>query len=122
MSIEHAAVPMDADKEIEFRKPEIWSRIFSLKTLRNTISVAGLFLVWSLLVEFRVYRFSLLPPPGEVLEWGARWMGSLDFWIDVSLTTLRVFSGVTMACLIGIPLGLMIGWKKVFADFTFPTL
>jgi NitT/TauT family transport system permease protein len=27
-----------------------------------------------------------------------------------------------MACLIGIPLGLMIGWKKVFADFTFPTL
>jgi NitT/TauT family transport system permease protein len=121
MSNERAAVPM-GDKEIEFQEPGIWSKVFSRKTLRNTISVAALFVIWSLLVEFRVYRFALLPPPGEVLKWGVRWVGSTDFWIDVSLTTLRVFSGVFMACLVGIPLGLMIGWKKVFADFTFPTL
>ena len=42
--------------------------------------------------------------------------------MDVSLSTMRVLGGFTAACLVAIPLGLLIGWNKIFSDLTFPTL
>jgi NitT/TauT family transport system permease protein len=119
---EHAASTAQASHEYQAVESSLASRILSLKTLLNTLSVISLFVIWSALVQFKIYRFSLLPAPGEVLQWGIEWLGSQDFWIDATLTTLRVYFGVIAACLIGIPLGLMVGWKKVFADLTFPVL
>jgi len=98
------------------------ARIFHIKTILNLLSIVSLFVIWGLLVHFRVYRFALLPSPAEVLNWGIEWVKSPDFWMDAALTTLRVFGGVTVACIIAIPVGLMIGWNKVFSDLTFPML
>jgi len=98
------------------------ARDFHIKTILNLLSIVSLFVIWELLVHFRVYRFALLPSPAEVLNWGVEWVKSPDFWMDASLTTLRVFGGVTVACIIAIPVGLMIGWNKVFSDLTFPML
>ena len=110
------------DTDFIFKQQSTLSKVFSQKTILNIVSASSLFVIWALLVHFQVYRFSLIPGPGEVLEWGTEWVMSKDFWIDTSLTTARVFAGVIMAGIIAIPLGLMVGWNKVFSDLTFPTL
>lgn len=96
-------------------------KFINQKTMFSIISVLSLFVAWALLVHFKVYRFSLLPSPAEVLEDGIDWVGSKYFWIDTVMTTARVLGGVAAAYSIAIPLGLMIGWNKVFSDLTFPT-
>jgi NitT/TauT family transport system permease protein len=92
------------------------------KTFLNILSVVMLLVLWDMLVRFGVYRFHLLPSPGVVLDQGLEWAGGKDFWIDLSLTTLRVFGGLITACAIAIPLGLMIGWNSYVSDLTFPVV
>lgn len=98
------------------------SKVFSQKTILKTISIVSVLLAWTLLVHFKVYRFVLIPSPLEVLEYGRWWVGTEMFWIDALMSTARVMAGVLAAYMIAIPLGLMIGWKKVFSDLAFPTL
>lgn len=105
---------------VQIGKPSKFSKIFNLNILLQFISIASLFIAWDLLVRFGVYRFGLLPSPTEVLTWGVEWVQDKIFWIDIAYTFARVWGGVLTACLIAIPMGLMIGWNKVFSDFTFP--
>jgi NitT/TauT family transport system permease protein len=105
-----------------WKPPTLKDKIFSQDTILTTISIVSLFAAWALLVHFRVYRFALFPSPAEVLEEGYLWVTTRVFWIDTGATTARVLVGVLAAYLIAIPLGLMIGWKKVFSDLTFPIL
>ena len=105
-----------------WQPPTIKSKIFSQTTILGTTSVLLVFIAWGLLVHFEVYRFVLFPSPAEVLEEGIAWVSTHVFWMDAGATTLRVLGGVLAAYIIAIPLGLMIGWKKIFSDLTFPTL
>ncbi len=105
-----------------WQPPTIKSKIFSQTTILGTISVLMVFVAWGLLVHFEVYRFVLFPSPAEVLEEGIIWVGSHVFWMDAAATTVRVIGGVSVAYIVAIPLGLMIGWRKTFSDLTFPTL
>ena len=108
--------------DFDFGKKSLLSKIVSLKTVLNTLSIVSIFVIWGALVNFGVYRFVLIPGPTEVAEWGIDWVRSSQFWIDASLSTLRVLGGFVFAALVAIPLGLMIGWNKIFSDLTFPTL
>lgn len=108
--------------DFAFEQPGISSRLFTRENILNAVSVTSLFAIWWLLTHYKIYRFGFIPGPVEVYKFFIVWVKSAAFWKDVSLTTLRVFGGVTAACFIAIPVGLMIGWNKVFADFTFPTL
>jgi len=110
------------DLEFMYQPPTIQSKIFGQTTILGAISIVSLFLAWTLLVHFQVYRFALLPSPTEVLEEGIDWVKTSVFWIDAGATTARVLVGVLAAYITAIPLGLMIGWRKVFSDLTFPTL
>jgi NitT/TauT family transport system permease protein len=105
---------------VQVERPSKLTKIFDLRFLLQFISIASLFIVWALLVRFNVYRFGLLPGPAEVLTWGIEWVQDKTFWIDVAFTSARVWGGVLTACLIAIPMGLMIGWNQIFSDFTFP--
>ncbi len=100
--------------------PSAASKVFNAKNLLKVTSIVSLFVLWALLVRFNVYRFGLLPNPGDVLTWGIEWVQGKVFWIDVVYTFARVWGGVLTACLIAIPMGLMIGWNKVFSELTFP--
>lgn len=114
----------DQQKSTDFvlHKTSIFCRMFSQKNILNVISVVSLFLIWGLLVHYKIYRFGFIPGPVAVYKFFIIWVKSEAFWKDVLLTTLRVFGGVTAACLVAIPTGLMVGWNKIFADLTFPTL
>lgn len=113
---------MDERAEIVLKQPTVLSKIFSLKTLLGLLSLATMLIIWTLLVDFSVYRFGLLPSPSAVLSTGIEWVQGRVFWIDCTVTLLRVWGGVIAACLVAIPMGLMIGWNKVFSDLTFPVV
>ena len=104
---------------VVIEKPSPLAKVFNIRTILKFISIASLFIIWTLLVKFNVYRFGLLPNPTDVLTWGIEWGQGKVFWIDVAYTFARVWGGVLTACVIAIPMGLMIGWNKVFSDFTF---
>jgi NitT/TauT family transport system permease protein len=105
---------------VVIEKPSALSKVFNLKNLLKMTSILSLFVIWTLLVKLSIYRFGLLPTPADVLEWGMEWVQGKVFWVDAAYTFARVWGGVLTACLIAIPMGLMIGWNKVFSDFTFP--
>ena len=117
-----AAKQLDEASEIVFENPTVLSKMFSLRTLLGVLSLAFMLILWILLVQFNVYRFGLLPSPAEVLSSGIEWVQGRVFWIDCLVTLMRVWGGVITACLIAIPMGLMIGWNKVFSDLTFPVV
>lgn len=112
-------------KEAEFLERKKASFIENILNWENLLKVCSLVLLigaWYLLVEFKIYRFGFLPHPTQVQTWFVRWVQQPEFWIDMAYTFFRVWSGVIAAAAIAIPLGLMIGWKKVFRDLFYPVV
>ncbi len=80
-----------------------------------------LFIVaWQCLVYFHVYRFGYIPSVPQVLVAGKAYLFSPDFVDDAISSTLRVMAAWGLSAIVGIPLGLAIGWKRTFRNLTFP--
>jgi NitT/TauT family transport system permease protein len=88
----------------------------------RVLSIALLILVWSLLVGLGIYRFGYIPSPWSVVKAGADYVTKMDFLFDAAASVYRVLAAWSISAIIGIPLGLLIGWKKWFRDLTFPVL
>ncbi|MBD5655754.1 MAG: ABC transporter permease [Candidatus Eremiobacteraeota bacterium] len=85
--------------------------------------------LWYALVHFQVWRFAKLPGPLSVVtEWTSRepvYGTSLftpiyyqDIWASVG----RVAAAFVLAIVLGVPLGILLGWNQVARDFLFPLL
>jgi NitT/TauT family transport system permease protein len=93
----------------------------SYPTLR-AVSIAVLIAAWALLVQFRVYRFGYIPSPASVIRAGIDYLTQGDFLVDAGSSVYRVLAAWGASAVIGIPLGLLIGWKRWFRDLTFPVI
>lgn len=83
----------------------------------------GLFVaLWQSLVHFHVYRFSYIPSVSQVVTAGEGYLASAQFVSDAVASTARVLGAWVLSALVGIPLGLMIGWRRAFRNLTFPVL
>ncbi len=74
-----------------------------------TIGVAALFLIWYFFttdVESSLYRFN---PRDTFIAFGEL-LGSEHYWESVGVTMWRLFVGLGIAILIGIPVGLLTGY------------
>ncbi len=91
----------------------------------------GLFIfIWYLFTEvLKLPRFEKLPGPAVALkEWLSPdpsygisiYVG--EYYQHILRSFLRVLQAFGLATLLGVPLGLFMGWKKVFKDYTFPLL
>jgi NitT/TauT family transport system permease protein len=77
----------------------------------------------------QIWRFAKLPGPVAVLTdflskdpaWGLS-MYTPDYYTHIWISCFRVFAGFAIATLLGVPLGLFMGWSAVFKDYTFPVL
>ena len=80
------------------------------------LPLALLLLAWHLAVEFKVYPPVLLPPPAKVA------MVFVEDWETVLGNALasiaRVITGITLAFLFAVPLGLMIGRYQLLDTMT----
>ena len=105
----------------------------SLKTPMPYLAFAGIglwLLTYFLLNEYwKLFPFFKIPGPVEVItEWLSRdpiWGTSLfteDYYINIWVSCRRVIIGFTLATVLGVPLGLFMGWSKKFKDYTFPVL
>ena len=86
------------------------------------VALIVIIVAWALLVHFKVYRFGYIPSPESVIRAGLQYLGSSDFTTDVTASTRRVLAAWSASAIVGIPLGLMIGWKRWFSDLTFPVI
>jgi NitT/TauT family transport system permease protein len=86
----------------------------------RVVSVVLMIAVWTFLVRFGIYRFGFIPSPASVVQAGIDYLPQKDFLLDASASIYRVLAAWGISAVIGIPLGLFIGWKRWFADLSFP--
>jgi sulfonate transport system permease protein len=85
---------------------------------------------WYLAVDvLAIGRFASLPPLAEVLtEWTSREPAygtsvfTETYYADIWISVRRVLEAFALAVLLGVPLGLAIGWSRRVREFTFPVL
>jgi NitT/TauT family transport system permease protein len=94
----------------------------------NLSGILGCLLLWHLLTTvFKLPLFSKLPGPLETVgQWLSRnptygiSIFTIEYYQHIGLSCLRVFLAFLLATALGVPLGLLMGWKKTFCDYTFP--
>jgi NitT/TauT family transport system permease protein len=95
---------------------------FSGSVIRVPLSLAGTVLIWHVITTYKVFIFAQVPSPAEVFAEACRYVPTGEFAFHILTTNLRVLSGFLVASILGIPFGLMLGWKKVFEELTLPVI
>ena len=104
-----------------------------LKSPSPYFNIAGLLafiVLWYLLTEFfKLPLFQKLPGPMESI---GEWISpnplygisiyTPEFYTHIGVSVWRVFQAFVLATVFGVPIGLFMGWKKTFKDYTFPLL
>ncbi len=94
------------------------------------VGIAGWLILWWLLSEvWEVPRFVKMPGPLATLkDWLARepFQGisifTFEYYEHIWASFRRIFLAFSIATLVGVPLGLFMGWSTRFKDYTFPIL
>jgi NitT/TauT family transport system permease protein len=96
----------------------------------RVFGIVSLLVAWYLLTEFfNLPRFNKLPGPVAVWkEFTSRAptygisIYMPDYYMHIFWSVWRVLQAFFWATLLGVPLGLFMGWKKAFRDYTLPIL
>jgi NitT/TauT family transport system permease protein len=94
------------------------------------LGIISLILAWYLLTEFfNLPRFNKLPGPVAVWkEFTSREptygisIYTPNYYMHIFSSVWRVLQAFFWATVLGVPLGLFMGWKKPFRDYSFPVL
>jgi len=78
--------------------------------------------IWQGVVYFEVYRFGYVPSVPQVVAAAVDYIPSSRFLHDAWFSTYRVLTAWLLALALGVPLGLMIGWKLTVRDVVFPSI
>lgn len=88
--------------------------------IRGTIAIFGFFALWQV-GSMGLFPFMhAIPTPITVGETFWKFLITAKYWQSSMDSTLRVMYGFVAAQLVGIPLGLSMGWNRNFKDFTYP--
>ncbi|MDR2421796.1 MAG: ABC transporter permease [Deltaproteobacteria bacterium] len=96
----------------------------------NLLGLVGFLVLWHLTTRvLKLPLFVKLPGPLDtVKEWFSIQpvygisIFTLEYYQHIGLSCLRVFLAFLLATGLGVPLGLLMGWKKTFSDYAFPIL
>lgn len=105
------------------KKPSPLRRWARRANWRGVVCVAGFFLLWELLVRFGVRGFEGIPTLAEV--WQSFWdkyATSAKYWQSWVVSFERVGYGFVVSQLLGIPLGLLLGTRRLFHEIVFPVV
>ena len=89
----------------------------------GAISLALFVLAWHLLTKYRVVffiRFTNVPSPAAVYESLMRAMHDSKFFMHVALSCRRILIGFSLAAVVAVPLGLVMGRFKLAHEIVFP--
>lgn len=96
----------------------------------NVLGIAGCIVLWYLFTEkLRLPWFNKLPGPvGVFREWVSPdpsygiSIYTPEYYQHILTSIWRVIQAFFLATFLGVPIGLFMGWKKSFKDYTFPLL
>ncbi|GLK67177.1 ABC transporter permease [Hansschlegelia plantiphila] len=87
------------------------------------VSIALFVLVWRFLTVNRIdlyVRFMNVPSPDDVLESAKTALSSAQFADHVLMSCRRILYGFTLAAVVAVPLGLLMGRFKLLSEIVFP--
>jgi len=121
--IETVIVPMP-------RRDRLWRWVRSPRPVRMLLGFAAFFILWYLFIDvLKLPRFKELPRFHVALgEWLSRdpvYGTSLftpTYYEHISASALRVFLAFMASTALGVPIGILMGWKRLFFGLTFPIL
>ncbi len=95
---------------------------------RAVLGMLAFVTVWYLLTAvFNLPRFRQIPNPLAVLkEWvsfepvSGRSLFTGEYYLDIAYSVGRTLIAFSLATVLGVSLGLIMGWNRMFFDFTFP--
>ena len=96
----------------------------------NLLGIIGFIVIWYLTTEsLKLPWFKKLPGPVTVFkEWISQdpaygiSVYSPEYYLHIFKSIWRVLQAFFLATVLGVPIGLFMGWKKTFKDYTFPLL
>jgi NitT/TauT family transport system permease protein len=80
----------------------------------GTLSVFFALTVWQLVANARIYSVLFLPGPWDVAQAFVQLFQSDDIWLDIATSGEELAIGYGMAIVIGLTLGLLMGWYTRF--------
>jgi len=108
----------------------LWRLARSPAFYQGLLGVAVFFLLWYVLVDLiGLWRFSGLPKlVGGIEEWlspdpvfGVS-IFTAEYYRHIVASLFRVFSAFFAATILGVAIGILMGWRRVFFGLTFPIL
>jgi NitT/TauT family transport system permease protein len=103
-----------------------WIRLNKARMRAVLLGVVSLVLflaAWHLLTRYRVVffvRFTNVPSPLEVYASFSREIHDPHFLMHIALSCRRIFLGFSLAALVGVPLGLLMGRFRLVHETIFP--
>src|SRR5437773_9688830 len=95
------------------------------RPVRRVLSLGLFFVVWHYSTKWDVdlyVRFQNIPTPWEVLEEAAAQLRGAAFYGHILASLERIWLGFAVATVLGISLGLLIGWFRFAEDTLFPPI
>ena len=105
-------------------------RLRSPKMLRGLLGILIFFCAWFALTKLYVPpRFEFIPNPVYLFQ---QWISlhpdngisvfTPVYYQHILVSTLRVYAAFTLAVVLGVPLGLLLGWNRMFRNMVFPVV
>ncbi|MDR1677254.1 MAG: ABC transporter permease [Deltaproteobacteria bacterium] len=103
-----------------------WKKLIKLihsKTLkRGIVSIISFFVLWELSARFKVPVLGAVPSPTEVLSCLADQLTEAYYWHSWGSSMLRILTGFVIAQILGVPLGLLMGFSRKVKELIFPLI
>ena len=126
--LEEKMIPKAIQKREEVKSPVTAVRLKHKQLSAYAVRAASVILfllVWDLLVRYNVQaplQFGNLPKPLEVLEAWRLDLLQAHYYNDILTSTIRVATGILLALVTAVPLGMWIGLSRRVSDWLFPTM
>lgn len=110
------AVPESATSQ----RPRVPWWVGRERVILGTLSVAAPFVLWEVLSRAGILDARFVSSPSAILAAGIREMGLPRFWRDLATSAFEFATGYLAAILLGVPLGIVLGWYRRLAYFFDP--
>jgi NitT/TauT family transport system permease protein len=78
----------------------------------GTVAVLAALGIWQLLAALRLEPAIILPGPGDVVIAFQQLFSTSTIWADLATSGRELLFGLLLATVVGLPLGLLIGWYR----------
>jgi ABC-type nitrate/sulfonate/bicarbonate transport system permease component len=97
-------------------------RRFNAKHVYGVSAVVAVLVLWQIVAALRIKPAIILPGPTDVIAAFRQLFASATIWADLATSGKELLYGLVLATLVGLPLGLLIGWYRNLSYATSPLI